>query len=78
MLKNPDTFTNIRVFDYNPKIIRVYNDEINVSKKFTKNKLYFSILSPYKLTLGLKVSFFKGIDEAYKWKMAKKKDVFAD
>lgn len=72
---NSDLF-DIQAFNKNPKIIRIYDDEINSTKQFTKDNLYFSIRSPYRMTLGLKIQFYRGLDEAYKWKQQNKKDVF--
>jgi len=34
---------HVLIFKDSPKIVRIYDDEINHSKKFGKESLYFSI-----------------------------------
>lgn len=46
---------DIEVLQNNPKIVKVYDERINSSKLFSRDYIYFSIFSPQKLLLGLKI-----------------------
>lgn len=56
--------------------MRIYDDEISKSKKFSKEYLYFSIWSPIKIGLGIKAQFYQSGEENPNWKNTKKINVF--